>query len=29
MMADNWNAVDMYGFLQQIGAIPAPETAGR
>jgi steroid delta-isomerase-like uncharacterized protein len=27
MMAEHWNAVDMYGFLQQIRAIPAPETA--
>lgn len=28
MMAEHWNVVDMFGFLQQIGAIPAPETAG-
>jgi steroid delta-isomerase-like uncharacterized protein len=27
MMAEHWNSVDMYGFLQQIRAIPAPETA--
>ena len=27
MMAERWNVVDMFGFLQQIGAIPAPETA--
>jgi predicted ester cyclase len=26
-MAEHWNIVDMFGFLQQIGAIPAPETA--
>jgi steroid delta-isomerase-like uncharacterized protein len=23
-MAEHWNVVDMYGFYQQIGAVPAP-----
>jgi steroid delta-isomerase-like uncharacterized protein len=27
-MAEHWNVVDMFGFYQQIGLIPEPETAG-
>jgi predicted ester cyclase len=24
-MAEHWHAVDLYGLLQQLGAIPAPD----
>jgi predicted ester cyclase len=28
LMAEHWNVVDMYGFLQQVGAVPGPRHAG-
>ena len=28
-MAEHWDVVDMYGFLSQIGALPAPSAAAR
>jgi len=27
-IAEHWNVVDMLGFCQQIGVIPAPQTEG-
>ena len=28
LMAEHWHVVDLFGLLQQLGAIPAPSTAG-